>query len=222
MDNTASLNGSGALQTDMAGLASSEEDAAMSFTNGLITAVIVAPRLVSPDEWMPFLIDDSAGDLSAEQIEAVHELMMIEYRSILDSLAARDGSYEPYFCEDEGGGVITRDWAEGFLAGIELGGQAWASVLDSEDGPIDLVTPFILLQDEEFLAKAAQEGGLGREESLLAAQAELPLLIQDFYEQSPHGAQGKEGASKDPGNKAGRNDPCPCGSGKKYKRCCVN
>jgi SEC-C motif-containing protein len=22
------------------------------------------------------------------------------------------------------------------------------------------------------------------------------------------------------GAKAGRNDPCPCGSGKKYKRCC--
>jgi hypothetical protein len=22
--------------------------------------------------------------------------------------------------------------------------------------------------------------------------------------------------------KAGRNDPCPCGSGKKYKHCCVN
>jgi preprotein translocase subunit SecA len=21
-------------------------------------------------------------------------------------------------------------------------------------------------------------------------------------------------------NKAGRNDPCPCGSGKKYKKCC--
>ena len=22
--------------------------------------------------------------------------------------------------------------------------------------------------------------------------------------------------------KIGRNDPCPCGSGKKYKRCCIN
>ncbi len=22
------------------------------------------------------------------------------------------------------------------------------------------------------------------------------------------------------GRKVGRNDPCPCGSGKKYKRCC--
>ncbi len=26
----------------------------------------------------------------------------------------------------------------------------------------------------------------------------------------------------DKGNKVGRNDPCPCGSGKKYKRCCGN
>lgn len=24
------------------------------------------------------------------------------------------------------------------------------------------------------------------------------------------------------GNKIGRNDPCPCGSGKKYKQCCLN
>lgn len=24
------------------------------------------------------------------------------------------------------------------------------------------------------------------------------------------------------GKKIGRNDPCPCGSGKKYKLCCIN
>ena len=23
-------------------------------------------------------------------------------------------------------------------------------------------------------------------------------------------------------HRAGRNDPCPCGSGKKYKRCCID
>jgi len=23
-------------------------------------------------------------------------------------------------------------------------------------------------------------------------------------------------------NKIGRNDPCPCGSGKKFKKCCLN
>jgi preprotein translocase subunit SecA len=25
-----------------------------------------------------------------------------------------------------------------------------------------------------------------------------------------------------PAIKVGRNDPCPCGSGKKYKKCCLN
>lgn len=24
------------------------------------------------------------------------------------------------------------------------------------------------------------------------------------------------------GKKIGRNDPCPCGSGKKYKKCCID
>ena len=24
------------------------------------------------------------------------------------------------------------------------------------------------------------------------------------------------------GEEPGRNDPCPCGSGKKYKKCCIN
>ena len=29
-------------------------------------------------------------------------------------------------------------------------------------------------------------------------------------------------ATYKPGPKVGRNDPCPCGSGKKYKKCCLN
>jgi len=30
------------------------------------------------------------------------------------------------------------------------------------------------------------------------------------------------GVANQPSYKAGRNDPCPCGSGKKYKKCCLN
>ncbi len=28
--------------------------------------------------------------------------------------------------------------------------------------------------------------------------------------------------SAQPNKKLGRNDPCPCGSGKKYKKCCID
>ena len=35
-------------------------------------------------------------------------------------------------------------------------------------------------------------------------------------------AAGKPKPLKNPGSKLGRNDPCPCGSGKKYKKCCLS
>ncbi|MCD6292690.1 MAG: SEC-C domain-containing protein, partial [Deltaproteobacteria bacterium] len=37
-----------------------------------------------------------------------------------------------------------------------------------------------------------------------------------------HGRRGEDGKQKPvvSGKKVGRNDPCPCGSGKKYKKCC--
>jgi hypothetical protein len=34
-------------------------------------------------------------------------------------------------------------------------------------------------------------------------------------------ASGKSKPIVNPGSKLGRNDPCPCGSGKKYKKCCM-
>ncbi len=199
----------------------SEEDlAAASYTNGFITAAIVSPRFIPPGEWMPHLIDPSSADLSAEEHQFAEKLMLAEYRMLLDSLAARDEDYAPYFWEDLDGRLITRNWAEGFLEGILLCKDAWAPVFDG-DGRIDLVTLFILQQDEEFLAKIAEEG-IGQGESLEAAQAELPILIHELFESSPHGSLRNDGAYKHAGKKIGRNDPCPCGSGKKYKKCCLN
>ena len=37
-----------------------------------------------------------------------------------------------------------------------------------------------------------------------------------------HGSNGENQPVKKEGKKVGRNDPCPCGSGKKYKKCCAN
>ena len=37
-----------------------------------------------------------------------------------------------------------------------------------------------------------------------------------------HGGDGENQPVKKEGKKVGRNEPCPCGSGKKYKKCCAN
>ena len=46
----------------------------------------------------------------------------------------------------------------------------------------------------------------------------LPYEAADPFEASPLAAPA---AISTPRAKAGRNDPCPCGSGKKYKKCCL-
>ena len=46
----------------------------------------------------------------------------------------------------------------------------------------------------------------------------MPSLERiDFVEQAKNLPKTK---SLPPSSKVGRNDPCPCGSGKKYKKCC--
>ena len=52
-----------------------------------------------------------------------------------------------------------------------------------------------------------------------------PVLIEDFNEiKSPSSLQyspdEKSSTTIVKDKKIGRNDPCPCGSGKKYKYCC--
>ena len=53
----------------------------------------------------------------------------------------------------------------------------------------------------------------------------LPQWNDIFDEEKRHELyllQKKSGTIRREGKKVGRNDPCPCGSGKKYKQCCMN
>jgi hypothetical protein len=50
-------------------------------------------------------------------------------------------------------------------------------------------------------------------------QEELADRASDQQEKTPHPTP-KEAPITDSGPDVGRNDPCPCGSGKKYKYCC--
>ena len=45
-----------------------------------------------------------------------------------------------------------------------------------------------------------------------------PQTVENNYKTSGDGVKVPAKSSKEPGN----NDPCPCGSGKKYKHCCKN
>ncbi|MBO6293116.1 MAG: preprotein translocase subunit SecA [Selenomonas sp.] len=78
--------------------------------------------------------------------------------------------------------------------------------------------------DEEAQARAAEAQKEQMQRTLAAERSKLTDNLKDA--QAAHGddvsaaeAKKKPVTNKD-GSKVGRNDPCPCGSGKKYKNCC--
>lgn len=56
---------------------------------------------------------------------------------------------------------------------------------------------------------------MGSGDRITTNTAHTEQVINNIYQQSPATPTQRDG------KKVGRNDPCPCGSGKKYKKCCI-
>jgi hypothetical protein len=73
--------------------------------------------------------------------------------------------------------------------------------------------PFVPSLCRAFLEDLQKRGRIGNG---LTLGRYVGALKQSYLEAS----SGKGVSYQRPGEKIGRNDPCPCGSGKKYKKCC--
>ena len=60
--------------------------------------------------------------------------------------------------------------------------------------------------------------GEERQELLTDSEEDLPQAVTDIYRFWL--AKRGTGTQRRDNPKIGRNDPCPCGSGKKFKQCC--
>ncbi|MDR1383428.1 MAG: SEC-C domain-containing protein [Planctomycetaceae bacterium] len=99
------------------------------------------------------------------------------------------------------------------------------------DAVFDRVTDYIFRVeqlDEEFIGSAWEEGearhdeisGTAATEEMLASRQPNSIVNQQqqAIEQNQSGKKSEPYRNKIP--QIGRNEPCPCGSGKKYKKCC--
>ncbi len=60
-----------------------------------------------------------------------------------------------------------------------------------------------------------------QEDGRLSGGRMLGAFVRALREPYERAASGKGETFVRPGSKIGRNDPCPCGSGRKYKTCCM-
>ena len=113
---------------------------------------------------------------------------------------------------------IGREWAEGFFLAVEDCGEAWDAWLEAEDW----IEEIFLLLDELASGQVAVEPGEMPEtvayQDRLDTIASLPGMLADLHAHRIEALTPREPVRRV--ETPGRNDPCPCGSGRKYKVCC--
>ena len=192
-------------------LADLESDEAMLLTqlDGFLAGIIICPDLILPGEWLPMVWGGSDSDAapvfeSTKQAEQLIELIMQHYNSIVADLQRGAGHYSPLFDIDmRNDDVLWEIWIDGFDTARRLRANSWAEIHAGDAKARNAWAGLITLVQ------------IGRGESTLPHYIET--LNAWRISQQVAGQFRTEARNF---GKVGRNEPCPCGSGKKYKRCC--
>ena len=197
---------------------------------GFLTAIAIGPVTVTPEHWLPRVFgsdpEEPIPDFpSVKDFERAINLILRYYNSLIMIFEIGPEKFSPTFYTREVEGktyTIVDEWCSGFLKGIALAGNAWQPLLDEQPG---ILRPFELFATPEGWAEldaAEDEAAMHREWS-----SKIEPTVHSIHAYwLPH----REGAGKiltptqpkrvTKKSKVGRNAPCPCGSGKKYKYCC--
>lgn len=214
------------------------EDGAMDLEelDGFFAALHCCPQLVPAHEYLPEVL--GTGEF-AEQDEFFHTheaasllfgLLMHHWNAVGEAFR-NDDFFLPLLLEDHEGKAYGNNWAIGFMRGVDMREDAWKEIFDDES-KISWFFPILTLADEslpddeseprpELLAEKPVINDEDREKLLIAVSGGVTDMYRYFAPHRRRAALATNSAAlRKQKNRIGRNDPCYCGSGKKYKKCC--
>jgi len=113
-------------------------------------------------------------------------------------------------------------WADSYIFGAGMAGDWYELAGKHADDLSELLEPMFMLNGmlKEDVEKSGERWFAPAEEARLVAdiQDNLPVIVQTLYNFWRNKREGGTIKREEP--KSGRNDPCPCGSGRKFKQCC--
>jgi uncharacterized protein len=205
----------------------------LPWLDGLIAAVVVAPE--EPDDWLDHIWADGAlGRLTPAQAKDIETLVEDHYCHVLDVLFESPHIYSPHLHGATGEVEAAAQWAAGFRSGIRLNPEPWRPLIDDDASRVLLAAVFCLEREEDLPEEEKAEfpfrdiSPARREEMRRMTAGMLPDIVRGLHEFSlALDADLEDDCFGEPPHtrtspKTGRNDPCPCGSGKKYKKCCLD
>ena len=110
-------------------------------------------------------------------------------------------------------------WAHGFITGMQLSWADWKPMLDTPEGQA-WYHPIGLLGQDDFCPDQFELTKTPARRSKLANQIIDSVMAIHAYWMPLRIAVHQRTVAKAMQPKVGRNEACPCGSGKKFKKCC--
>lgn len=194
----------------------------VSELDGLLTAIVSGPETIQPSRWLPAVWGDYEPAWKSEKdFEEILTLMIRHMNSIAAILMEQPQDFEPMFHEHEVKGkayTIVDEWCQGYMRGVALAMDAW----DAGGQEVStMLMPFLVFVSEkgwEMLDKMNSEEVENLQQAVITNVRE----IHAFWLARRETALSYPSTVRHPESQVGPNDPCPCGSGKKYKKCCLH
>ncbi len=199
----------------------------LSMLDGYLTAIISGPEFLPPSVWLPKIWtheesdrDESPVFASNDEAKHVYSLVLRRMNEISSDFGR--GESNPIFIESENI-EVTDMWCIGYLEGMRLCPQSWAPLQrdQGEDGmllfPITAIAARWLQLVSEEQEKTLHAYLNDEKRAELAKR--VPRAAYDVYRYW----KARRAMPPTPmrsTSRPGRNEPCPCASGKKYKKCC--
>jgi uncharacterized protein len=196
--------------------------------HGFLAAVASAPVPIPRERWLEEALGQGDAAALPEQREA-RALIERMYADVARLLLEGHGVEPLLYPEADEADAADEaldyaPWCEGYLAGMALAEPPW-SEFAAGDELAALIAPFLALALEGAPREASVPGPLDDltpeelAEYPCSARERLPEAVQDVYDWLD-ARRPKAEPLKREAPKVGRNEPCPCGSGRKHKRCC--
>jgi len=218
-----------------------------SMLDGYLCGVLVQPRLIELEEWLPPIFDYDGGVLPVDAdpvwLARIQELVERRHAALNRSLV-EDGWFDPVVldlededtpeaaADDDADQAEARASYEGlspisrtlmpWVAGFQHAALCFPELAEMDDDAVMAALarlyrhlPAETPEEKEVVATLDREHPL---KDLDDAIEELVVTVADLCDLTQEHRYHVETLRRE-GPKVGRNDPCPCGSGRKYKQC---
>jgi uncharacterized protein len=209
--------------------------------DGYLSALVISPEPIAPEEWQPPIWgapprweEGERADIDAllaDQLHLATQRACFEGDDLPDDLAPLlwlpedpDALADDDAADEDGELDVGRDWAFGFFRGVELRAQAWERWLDAHDWIDEIFQLLDQLASGELLDESALDPDPTQAPTAISYRqrldiiAALPGMLADLQRHRIDMLTPREPLRR--AQAPDRNAPCPCGSGRKYKKCC--